>query len=348
MGSNPIKLIDCEVHVYPRNADEIRAYLEQPWKQRFNIRNNVYYKNPSPPIDKQPPSGSPAGSDPNFLREQLIDRLGIYRAILMTQGHITANHDPDYSNAVAAAYNTWLSETWLEKYNTDGVFKGSIVINHHDPAAAVREIDRWSKHPHFIQVQMDTGARAPFGQRQYLPIFEAAERNGLPIVLHPGGESMGINKPVWLGLPSHYTEYYTGFSFAMQSHLVSILSEGVFERFPKLKVVIAEGGVTWLPALMWRLNQEWKGLRSEVPWVKKIPSEYLRGHVRFTTQPMERPDRDEDLLEVLEMMDAENLLMFSSAYPESDFDTPEISLPRLPAAWESKVFSDNAVQWYSL
>lgn len=347
MSNSTGKIIDCDVHVYP-SADEIIAYLDQPWKHRFNIRKNAYYKNPNDLADKQSLSANAVGSDPDLLRKQLIDRLGIYRALLITQGHVTANHDPDYSNAVARAYNTWLSETWLGQYNSDGVFKGSIVINHHDPVASAVEIEHWSGHPHFIQVQMDTGARAPFGQRQYQPIFEAAERNGLPIVLHPGGESMGINKPTWLGHPSHYTEYYTGFSFAMQSHLVSLLTEGVFERFPKLKVVIAEGGVTWLPALIWRLDQEWKALRSEVPWVKKIPSEYLRDHVRFTTQPMERPEHDEDLLSVLEMMDTENLLMFSSDYPESDFVSPDVSIPRLPAAWKTKVMHDNARNWYSL
>jgi predicted TIM-barrel fold metal-dependent hydrolase len=348
MNTGTSKLIDCDVHVYPCSADEIKAYLEQPWKHRFNIRRSIYYKNPSPPIDKMPPGGGAAGSDPDFLRSQLIDRLGIYRAIIMTQAHITANHDPDYSSAVATAYNSWLSDTWLGKYNNDGVFKGSIVINHRDPAAAAQEIDRWADHPHFVQIQMDTGASAPFGQRQYHPIYEAAERNGLPIAIHPGGESIGVNKPVWIGYPAHFTEYYTGFSFAMQSHLVSLLTEGTFERFPKLKVVIAEGGVTWLPALLWRLDQEWKGLRSEVPWITKAPSEYLRDHVRFTTQPLERPANDEDLLEVLDMMDAHNLLMFSSDYPESDFVSPDSSLPCLPAEWESRVLFENARQWYSL
>jgi predicted TIM-barrel fold metal-dependent hydrolase len=348
MNSHSLTLIDCDVHVYPKNADEIKAYLEQPWKHRFGMRQNTYYKNPCPPIDKQPPSGGVAGSDPHFLREQWIDRLGIDHAVLITQGHVTANHDPDYSTAVADAYNNWLSETWLGKYNSDGVFKGSIVINHHDPLASAKEIDRWAEHPHFIQVQMDTGARAPFGQRQYHPIYQAAERNGLPVVFHPGGESMGINKPVWIGLPSHYTEYYTGFSFAMQSHLVSMMTEGIFERFPNLKIVIAEGGVTWLPALIWRLDAEWKALRSEVPWLKNPPSEYLRDHVRFTTQPMERPERDEDLIEVLKMMDAEHLLMFSSDYPEGDFVSLDVSLPQLPASWQEKIFRDNAKNWYSL
>lgn len=348
METNSAKIIDCDVHVQPKSGDEIKAYLEQPWRHRFGIRGNSYYKNPSPPAEKKPPSGGPAGSDPALLRQQLIEPMGIGTAILFTPANVTANHDPDYSTAAAAAYNRWLADTWLGEYNKDGVFKGSIVVNHHRPEEAAKEIERWAKHPRFVQVQMDTGARAPFGQRQYLPIFEAAARNGLPVALHPGGESMGINKPVWIGMPSHYTEYYTGFSFAMQSHLVSMLTEGTFERFPDLKVVIAEGGVAWLPPLMWRLDGEWKGLRSEVPWIKKPPSEYLIDHVRFTTQPLERPGRDEDILEVLEMMQGDRLLMFSSDYPEGDFISPEVSLPAMTDNWRMKIMYDNAMKWYSM
>src|SRR5690554_1263629 len=106
VNSNPMKLIDCDIHVYPRNSDEIKRYLEQPWKQRFSIRENAYYKNPNPRLDRKSPTGGRSGSDPKVLREQWIDASGIYRAILFTQGNITANHDPDYSNAVATAYNT--------------------------------------------------------------------------------------------------------------------------------------------------------------------------------------------------------------------------------------------------
>ncbi|MBW7461340.1 hypothetical protein K0U00_45525, partial [Paenibacillus sepulcri] len=105
MSSSPLKLIDCDVHVCPRSADEIKAYLEQPWKHRFSIRKNTYYKNPNPPVDKMPPGGGAAGSDPDFLRSQLIDRMGIYRAIIMTQAHLTADHDPDYSSAGATPKN---------------------------------------------------------------------------------------------------------------------------------------------------------------------------------------------------------------------------------------------------
>ncbi|NHN34119.1 amidohydrolase family protein [Paenibacillus agricola] len=348
LNKNKRTLIDCDVHVYPVNADAIKVYLDQPWKHRFGIRKNMLYKNPLKPTDKNPPSGGEAGTDPVFLREQLINQNGIAHAILFPRANVTANHDPDYSTAVASAYNNWLADTWLNKNNDDGVFKGSITISHQDPYAAAKEIDRWAGHPHFVQVLADSGARAPFGQRQYYPIYEACARNGLPLAIHPGSDGMGINQLVSQGYPSHYLEYYTGFSFAMQSHLVSLLTEGVFERFPDFRVVITEGGVTWLPALMWRLDMEYKGLRSEIPSVKRIPSEYLREHVRFTSQPLERPRNDQDLLEVLDMMDAEHLLMFSSDYPDSNFESVEAAFPKMSESMEKRIFFENARDFYKL
>ena len=85
-------------------------------------------------------------------------------------------------------------------------------------------------------------------------------------------------------------------SLSFQAHLVSLLTEGVFERFPGLRVVMVEGGVAWLRAADVAAGRYWKALRSEVPWVRRPPSEYLRDHVRLGTQPLERPDDDRQLL----------------------------------------------------
>jgi uncharacterized protein len=195
---------------------------------------------------------------------------------------------------------------------------------------------------------MDSGARAPYGQRQYYPIYEACERHGFPLAIHPGTDGMGINIQPSPGYPTHYIEWHTCLSLAFQAHLVSFLTEGVFERFPRFKVVLTEGGVSWLPALMWRLNAEWRALRLEVPWMKRRPDEYLRDHVRLTSQPLERPDRDEDLLRIFEMMDAEHVLMFSSDYPHWDFDSPRTALPKLPEAVHQQIFEQNARELYGL
>ena len=159
---------------------------------------------------------------------------------------------------------------------------------------------------------------------------------------------MGINVQPSSGFPTHYIEWHTCLSLAFQAHLVSLLTEGVFEKFPTLRVVLTEGGTAWIPGLMWRLDAEWKALRTEVPWVKQRPSAYLRDHVRFTTQPLERPEQDRHFLQMLEMLNAEHLLMFSSDYPHWDFDSPTHAFPKLPDHLHQRLFETNAREWYGL
>src|SRR5947209_2619933 len=77
---------------------------------------------------------------------------------------------------------------------------------------------------------------------------------------------------------------------SIMAHLVSLLCNGVFERFPDLRVLLTEGGIAWLPGILWRLDTNWRGLRAEVPWLDRKPSEVAREHIRFTTQPLEHTD----------------------------------------------------------
>src|SRR5438045_2619407 len=131
----------------------------------------------------------------------------------------------------------------------------------------------------------------------------------------------------------------------MMAHLTSLICHGTFERFPRLRVVLIEGGVCWLPGLIWRLDGNYKALRMEVPWVKRLPSEYVHDHVRLSTQPLERPSRTADLRAVLEVIGPE-LLLFATDYPHWDFDNPAF-LP-LKDEWAEQVLDTNARAWYRL
>jgi uncharacterized protein len=342
-------IVDVDVHPVPTSPDEIRTRMPMPWRDRYQGERRSFFNNPmhGTRLDSVPAEG-PAGSDPALTRSQLIDEHGVAYAILISRTFCNIHPDPDYGAAVASAFNEWLADTWLSEHNADGAFRGSITIAQQDPDAAVEEIVRWAEHPHFVQVTMDSGARLPFGQRYYYPIYEACERFGLPLAIHPGTEGMGINHQPTTGYPTHYIEWHCAMSFSFQAHLISMLTEGIFERFPGLRIAFVEGGVAWLAPLMWRLDSYWKALRAEIPWVRRRPSEYLRDHVRFGTQPLERPELDSQLLDVLAMIDAENLLMFSSDYPHWDFDSPSRAFPRLPDDLRARIFSLNARDFYGL
>jgi uncharacterized protein len=76
-----------------------------------------------------------------------------------------------------------------------------------------------------------------------------------------------------VGWPSYYVEESSRHSISCQTAVTSLVIEGVFERFPRLKVVIVEGGFGWLPALTWRLDKLFERSRSEVPHLKRLPSQ---------------------------------------------------------------------------
>ena len=102
--------------------------------------------------------------------------------------------------------------------------------------------------------------------------------------------------------------------------------EGVFERFPKLRTVMIEGGFGWLPSLTWRLDKLFERMRDEVPHLKRRPSEVIREHIWLTTQPMEEPESRADLNLVMEWIGWDRLL-FASDYPHWDFDDPFRAFP---------------------
>ena len=94
------------------------------------------------------------------------------------------------------------------------------------------------------------------------------------------------------GWPSYRVEDYIAQSSAFENQLVSFVTEGVFQKFPKLKLVLIESGFTWLPPLLWRTGKLWRGVRPEVPWLDRSPAEIIRDHVRLTLQPIDAPDAE--------------------------------------------------------
>ena len=70
------------------------------------------------------------------------------------------------------------------------------------------------------------------------------------------------------------------------------------------------------------------------------------GSVRFTSQPLEEPERPSQLLEVLSWNHAERTLMFASDYAHWDFDSPIDTFPRLSEDLHGRIFYENAPEFY--
>jgi len=134
----------------------------------------------------------------------------------------------------------------------------------------------------------------------------------------------------------------------MESLAASFILGGVFERFPGLKVVLVEGGFAWAPALAWRMDKHFDKFRKEVPHLKQRPSDYLRRHIWWTTQPIEEPEQARHLTEIIDWIGWDRLL-YSSDYPHWDYDNPSFSFKfPMTEAQRRQIFRDNAMALYRL
>jgi uncharacterized protein len=144
-------------------------------------------------------------------------------------------------------------------------------------------------------------------------------------------------------------EQWCQYSNIFEVQLSSLVVNGVFEKFPELRIVLIEAGFAWVPAVLWRMDQSWRALRSETPWLKRRPSDYVRDHVRWTTEPFEEPNDPSHILKLIDMMGSDRLLMFGSNYPYKQLETPEATLPKvLGPTLVRRILWENASDFYSL
>lgn len=353
-GETELSLVDCDLHQGYRSRDEIAQYLPDRYEYRGVKLPKLPYENPggiarkdSIPDDKD--DFEYAGSSYEKIRDNHLDEYGVDYAVLTGHSHFNVNALPnrDYAVELARAHNRWLLDEWLPR---DERFVGSLHVAMQDPEASAEMVREMGTDPRIVQVLVQgVSSQVPYGNPQYWPVYEAAEEMGLPVAMHVSTEGQGTTGPLTsAGHPNYYLEWHTLLPVPYMGQLCNLIAEGVFVEFPDLKVVMTEGGYTWLPFLMWRLDNEWKAVRSQTPWLERPPSEYIRENVRFTTQPVHLPEDSREFVRTLEMMHAEDVLMFSSDYPHWDTDSPDHALPNLPDEMERAIFHENARELYGL
>lgn len=311
--------IDCDVHL-PVPEAAILPYLPEYWRDTIVSRgiDGLELTSMRPDSGVQPyASGFKHTSASDFIQNIRRDVFDAYNTTIAIAHCLHGSQillNEDLSSVLVTAVNEWVRNEWLDK---EPRLRSSILVPVHSPEKAAAEIYRLASDRRFVQVLLPSSANMPLGKRFYWPIYEAAAKHGLPVGIHAGGAN--LQAPTAIGWPNYFVEDYIGQSITFQSQLMSLVSEGVFSKFPLLRVICIESGFTWLPGFMWRMNKLWRAMRGEIPWVDRPPAEILREHVRFTIQPINAPSGLNDFDRVLSQVGGDEFLLFSTDYPHVQF-----------------------------
>ena len=354
-AASRLAIADCDIHPAPSGGTVggvkkvLLPYMTKRWQEHiatYGVTYRLQWEKGSAYPKNQPnaarrdawtPGGGAPGTDLAFMQQQHLDPNNVALGILNPLGAGQGAQNVDLSYAIAQATNQWQKAEWTGQ---DKRLKGSIVIPYEDASLAVKEIETWAGDDQFRQILFLSRTAEPMGQRRYWPIYAAAEAAGIPIGVHAFGYGGWPITPGGWG--SYYIEEMVGHAQAQQSLMVSLILEGVFEKFPKLKVVLIEGGLCWAASMAWRMDNHWKKLRSENPLLKRLPSEYMRSNVWFTTQPIEEPEPRTQLAETLDWIGWDRVL-FATDYPHWDFDDPAQAFPmQMTETQKRALFLDNA------
>jgi predicted TIM-barrel fold metal-dependent hydrolase len=348
-------VIDVDVHPVS-TASQLAPYLATRWREYLDTwgRRTRHEGDLLPPLrpgaardDSVPPSGTP-GSDPAFAAAQLLDTHDITLAILTNEMGMYPQTPTPFGEALMRAENDWMKECWLDE---DERWLAGVATHYESPDRAVAELARCLEmSDKFVEIVGSTRTERPLGDEKYWPLYEAVTHYGLPFAIHPGGT--GTHQTTGSGWPSYYFENHVNYPIGMFTHIASMIFEGIFDRWPTLRVVVLEGGWSWAIPFAWRLDNTWEVQRAEVPHLERRPSEYVSDHFWFSTQPMEEPTNPKWFARLYEHLEGSGLgdrLMFSSDYPHWDFDDPFRALPpTLSATAKRAVLADNAAQLYDL
>jgi predicted TIM-barrel fold metal-dependent hydrolase len=343
--------IDCDLHPAPPGVPALLPYLDDYWREQIVSRHidrmpfQLTSYPPHSPLSARPDWRSDAGrpgGDLDTLRRQALDPFGTQLAICNTLHGAVSLHNEDMSAALCAAANDWVVKELLD---CEPRLRASIVVPAQSPELAVAEIERLASDRRFVQVLLPVIGDVLLGRRLCWPIYAAAQKHDLVIGIHAGGTYR--HAPTGSGWPSYYVEDYVNCSGAFESQLLSLLTEGVFQKFPKLKFVLIESGFTWLPTLMWRSSKTWRGVRPEIPWIDRPPAEIIRDYVRCTLQPIDAPGGNSDtLVRTLRHIRSDRMLLFSTDYPHWHFDGEHVLPEGLSDDTLRKLLIDNPLETY--
>ena len=231
---------------------------------------------------------APFGSMDAAERVKLLDQEKLAKAVLYpTLGILWESEvdDVELSQAYCRAYNRWIAD-FCRPYADRIVPIAHLSLG--DPEAAAAELRRAAKDGcKGAFVAPFTITRKPHGHPDHDPVFAAAQECDIPLAIHPTFEPKGLNRARF-----HHMERMPLLgviaSRILQQPLSTFFQFGVFDKFPKLRVVVLESGSSWLGFWMDRMDEGYETWMGGTVPLRRKPSEYVREQVWVSGDPDEQ------------------------------------------------------------
>lgn len=325
-------VVCSDLHV-TEDVDDLLPYIDDKYRgpkkiieAAENPKNDIFSTSHASPLQS---IGLFEGSQLDYNihePETLLPRMeefGIEAGVISPSlsSNIATVRNSRFAVALMNGYNNWLLDRFLQEEN--GLW-GTILVTPHKPDKAAEEIDRLADEDRMIGVQMPaTGLVPPPGHDSYDPIYEAVEDNDLPLCMHGVNGSFSVAFPVQRRWNQTYIENHTlAHPYSHMWNMTSMILQGVPERFPGIDFVMQEAGISWVPYLTWRLDDEYLKRPDDAPYLQKLPSEYIRENFYFSSQPIGHTETNPKHIAQMIRMIGEETVMFASDIPHHDFDPP--------------------------
>lgn len=249
--------------------------------------------------------------------------------------------------ACGQAYNEWAAD--FCRHNPSRLVAVGVLplLDDDNGQASIRSLHAAQKLGLKTVFLPQKNAGIPLHHPQAEPFWTVAEESGMPISVHiHTNPFMRVMPPEYLKIPGSRELMPTTATLCMAEHLTLLIFGGVFMRHPKLRVVLAEGGIGWIPSVLERMDHVFKVHRPYMGSpITELPSETFKRQCYATFQD------DRAGIRLRDMMGVDGL-MWASDYPHTDTTWPESkqvidkTFEGVPEAEKRKMVCDNAVRLY--
>ena len=214
-----------------------------------------------------------------------MDATGIAKQILSLTGPGVQIFDPDTAAGLARSINDQLADA-IRKHPDR--FAGLAAIAPQNPAAAAQELERSVKTLGLKGAIVNSHTRGEYlDDPKFWEIFAAAEALNVPVYLHPVTPSPGMIGPF---VESGLAGAIYGFAVETGLHMLRLITRGVFDRFPRLRMCVGHLGEA-LPYWLFRIDFMHRamvanGRHSRIQKLNRKPSDYLKENFYYTTSGM--------------------------------------------------------------